>query len=282
MIWTVGISSGHRVLREPDAAPSWVLRTVNGMRFWILPVGRFNVDATVLDPGANPGHRFFIPVYAYLIETANGLLLFDTGCSTDCRLAPQELLGDEFSEVLTPDLTPDDMIQAQLSRLGFGVTDIDLVMNSHLHFDHAGGNQQFAHNRFMIQQKEWEAMDSDPTQYLDSAASAIDRTRLTLIDGDTLVDTGVNLLSTPGHTLGHQSLLIETSTGPLVITSDAVYTREQFNPDHLGASTDPELARSSVSRLIDVVQVTKARPFFSHDPYQARQENWHIAPFFYH
>ncbi len=252
------------------------------MRFWILPVGKFDVDATVLDPSTAPGHRFAIPVYAYLIETPNGLVLFDTGCSNSCRVSPQQLLGDEFSQVLVPDLSPEDMIPSQLGRLGFALDDIDLVINSHLHFDHAGGNQQFSHHRFMIQEQEWDAMAKDPAQYLDPAASAIDRTQLTLLNGDTVVEAGVTLVSTPGHTLGHQSLFIETSTGPVLITSDAVYTREQFDPEHVGASTDPDLAKASVARLLDIVHDTKARPFFSHDPVQARQEDWRIAPLFYH
>ncbi len=252
------------------------------MRFWILPVGKFDVDATVLDPAAAPGRRLSIPVYAYLIQTPNGLLLFDTGCSAQCRLEPRKLLGDDFSQLLAPQLTPDDMIPSQLAGIGFTVKDIDLVMNSHLHFDHAGGNQEFSTHRFMIQKNEWEGLVQDPAQYLDPAAAAIDRTQLTLIHGDTPVDEGITLIFTPGHTLGHQSLLVETSTGPLLITSDAVYTREQFDPDHVGASTDLKLAQSSVKRLMEIVHETNARPFFSHDPNQARQENWRIAPLFYH
>lgn len=251
------------------------------MQFWILPVGEFDIDASVLDPNRAVGHRFSIPVYAYLIRTANGLILFDTGCSEDCRVRPRELLGDEFSQVLVPKLTADDMIPAQLARIGFGVQDVDLVINSHLHFDHAGGNREFPNHRFMIQKEEWEALTKDPGQYLDPAAAAINATALSLVSGDATVDTGVSLLSTPGHTLGHQSLWVETSTGPLLITSDAVYTREQFDPDQVGASTDPELAQSSVARLVDLVEHTGARPFFSHDPAQAHLEDWRIAPLFY-
>lgn len=251
------------------------------MQFWILPVGEFEIDASVLDPTQSLGHRLLIPVYAYVIRTANGLILFDTGCSRDCQVRPRELLGDEFSQVLVPKLTAEDLIPAQLTRIGFSVQDVDLVINSHLHFDHAGGNQEFPHHRFMIQKAEWEALAKDKDQYLDPAASTIDVTRLSLVTGDTVVDTGVSLISTPGHTLGHQSLWVETSNGPLLITSDAVYTREQFNPDQVGASTDRNLARSSVVRLVDLVKHTGARPFFSHDPAQAHLEDWRIAPLFY-
>ncbi len=251
------------------------------MQFWIVPVGEFDIDASVLDPTRTLGHRFLIPIYAYLIRSANGLILFDTGCSRDCRVKPRELLGDEFSQVLDPKLTADDLISAQLGRLGFGVQDVDLVINSHLHFDHAGGNQEFPHHRFMIQNDEWEALAKDKDQYPDPAVSAIDHKRLSLVTGDTAVDTAIRLISTPGHTLGHQSLWVETSTGPLLITSDAVYTREQFDPDQVGAATDRNLARASVIRLVDLVEHTGARPFFSHDPAQALVEDWRIAPLFY-
>ncbi len=251
------------------------------MRLWILPVGTFSADETVLDPHCEPGNILFIPVYAYLIETPNGLFLFDTGCSNQCRTNPQGLLGQEFSQLLQPRLAPDDYITAQLAKIGFAPSDIDGVINSHLHFDHGGGNSAFSHHKFLIQRSEWAAVDSDPDQYPDSAALDINTGQLHLLDGDYRFDTRLYAVSTPGHTEGHQSLIVELNGGPIVLTGDAVYTQRQFHPDNIGTATNPDQARLSVAHLLHLTETLHARPFFSHDPIQAEKESWRLSPGFY-
>ncbi len=251
------------------------------MRFWIMPVGKFSADQTVLDPHASPGNLLNIPVYAYLIESSNGLILYDTGCSDTCRTHPVRLLGEEFSAVLKPMLMTEDMIVPQLNRIGFTSSDIDLVVNSHLHFDHAGGNRLFDRNAFILQEAEWQAAQTDHEQYPDVDAVSINPTMLQLINGDHQLAPGVHLISTPGHTSGHQSLWVELDQGPLLVTSDAVYTREQFDPERVGSSVDVDQARISVARLLDLQKTTGARTFFSHDPQQVQQESWQLSPLFY-
>lgn len=251
------------------------------MRLWILPVGTFSADETVLDPQCEPGNILNIPVYAYLIDSPNGLFLFDTGCSNHCRTDPRGLLGQEFSQLLQPRLVPDDYIIAQLGKIGFAPDDIDGVINSHLHFDHGGGNSAFNRHKFVIQRSEWAAATSDREQYPDTAALAIDTEQLHLVDGDYRLDTRLYTISTPGHTEGHQSLVVELSDGPIVLTSDAVYTRRQFHPDNIGTATNPAQAQLSVARLLQVTKTLNARPFFSHDPFQVTQESWRLSPGFY-
>lgn len=246
----------------------------------IIPVGHFDSDVSVLSPDVPPGQRFRIPVYTYLVKTANGLILFDTGCSNQCRTDPAGLLGQDTVPFLTPELAPADHIQAQLTKLGVQPQDVDLVANSHLHFDHAGGNEAFPTNHFGIQRAEWEAAQTDTNTYPDPAFRPGAEARLTLFEGDAELAPGVTLISTPGHTMGHQSLLVELSDGPILITSDAVYTREHFSVDRIGASKNQELARGSVARLLQLAH-DGAKPFFSHDPHQVNQEAWKLAPYWY-
>jgi N-acyl homoserine lactone hydrolase len=250
------------------------------MTLTIIPVGFFDSDLSVLSPNAAPGQRLRIPVYSYLIRTTHSLILFDTGCSHQCRTDPVGLLGEETVPYLTPELTPDDHISAQLQKLGLTAGDIDLVVNSHCHFDHAGGNEVFVSTLIAMQQAEYDAAASDREAYPDLAYHPADRSRLTLFHGDTELEPKVALIFTPGHTLGHQSLLLELSDRAVLITSDAVYTRAHFSIDCLGAAKDTDLAQKSLKRLLEIVQ-DGARPFFSHDPDQAAQEGWKLAPYEY-
>lgn len=251
------------------------------MRLTIIPVGFIDSDESVLSPHAESGqHRLHIPIYAYLLKTRDSLILFDTGCSHQYRIDPAGLLGEDTVPYLTPALTPEDHISAQLTKLDLTPSDIDLVVNSHCHFDHAGGNEAFPTNHFGIQKAEYQAALSDTDTYPDPAFRPGDPSRLTLYQGDTELAPGLTLVSTPGHTLGHQSLLVELSDRAVLITSDAVYTRAHFSPDHLGAAKDSDQARASLKRLMRLAQ-DGARPFFSHDPEQVAAEDWKLAPGFY-
>lgn len=247
------------------------------MKLTIIPVGYFDTDVSVLSPQAARGRRLRIPVYSYLIQTSDSLILLDTGCSHQCRTNPAGLLGADTFKVLKPDLTPTDHIVAQLGALHLIPADIDLVVNSHCHFDHAGGNEGFPTNRFGIQQLEYQAAEEDRETYPDLAFRPPDLSRLTLFRGDTELAPGATLISTPGHTLGHQSLLVELSDRAVLITSDAVYTKSHFSVEHLGAAKDPALARASLKRLLEISR-DGARPFFSHDPDQVDAEGWKLAP----
>lgn len=251
------------------------------MTLTIIPVGFFDSDEAVLSPQQELGQkRLKIPVYAYLIRDAQSLILFDTGCSHRCRTDPIGLLGADTVPYLTPQLAPEDHITAQLARLNLRPDDIDLVVNSHCHFDHAGGNESFEHAEFAMQRAEFESAQMDTEAYPDKAFRPAPTARLTLFENDTQITQGATLLFTPGHTPGHQSLLVELSQQSILITSDAVYTRDHFSPDNVGASHDLDQARASVSRLISVVK-DGARPFFSHDFSQLAREHWELAPYSY-
>jgi N-acyl homoserine lactone hydrolase len=250
------------------------------MRVWILPVGRFDILPAVLTPGDSSRTRLDIPVYAYLLDLGSTLMLFDTGCSHQLASSPRDILGDEV-EALTPRMGPADHIRAQLAQIGFKPDDVSLVVNSHLHFDHAGGNEAFGQAEFWMQRAEWEAAASSPEHYPDPAWRPLTGRAIRWLDGDTPVGQGVTLLATPGHTPGHQSLWVEVEHGPpIVFCGDAVYTAAHFDPDHVGASVDRGQAARSVERLRQLA-ASGARPFFSHDPDQARREGWRLSPAFY-
>ena len=90
--------------------------------------------------------------------------------------------------------------------------------------------------------------------------------RYQTIQGDLMLEPGVELLATPGHTPGHQSLLLRLpNSGILLFTFDAVGTRALWQADELGAADDPAAARASVDRLRAVASQTRAQVVCGHD-----------------
>jgi N-acyl homoserine lactone hydrolase len=251
------------------------------MRLWIMRTGWFDARADAFVPSDQSGVRELSPVYSYLMETDDGrLLLFDTGCSQALAENPRSILGNEVS-ALEPRLTPSDHIAARLAELGFRTEDVSQVALSHLHFDHSGGNASFPRAQFWIQRREWEAAEAPGAhRHYPDPASRVDPSQVRLLDGDTPWASGVTLISTPGHTPGHQSLLVVLPNHRFLITSDAAYRASLFDPEHIGAAVDPEAARRSVARLNGFAR-EGYRPFFSHDPDQWREDWVRLSPAFY-
>lgn len=254
------------------------------IQLWIIPVGAFDADVAALTPHDRSGRRTAAPVYAYLVDTGQGWLLFDTGCSRTLMADPASVLGSGVA-ALTPVMDPErDYITQQLAALGVDPSGIALLATSHLHFDHAGANADpaWARAEFLVQRAEWEAVRQQPRHYPDAGLNPPAGARLRLLDGDTPIAPGVTLISTPGHTPGHQSLMVEfPSGGGVFITSDAVYTRAHYDPAHVGAAVDPVQSAASVARIQALCQEHGLAPFFSHDPHQAAAEGWQLAPHAY-
>ena len=105
------------------------------MKVWLLDNGSIVIEHTQLMWNV-PGPQARIPVYSVLVQSDDGLFLFDTGIDLDHmnRVLPFEL----------PEQTPEQTIPAQLEACGFAVSDVTALVNSHLHIDHVGGNKYFA------------------------------------------------------------------------------------------------------------------------------------------
>ncbi|MBM7790589.1 MBL fold metallo-hydrolase [Tenggerimyces flavus] len=133
-------------------------------------------------------------VCAYLLRHPEGTVLFDTG-----------IVGDaEAVRRYTPRTF---QLEEQLAAAGAALGDIDVVVNCHLHADHAGGNHLFAGTPIVVQRREVEAaLDSDYT--VRGAAVDFPGVSLQVVDGRHELMAGVTVVPTLGHSPGHQSLLI--------------------------------------------------------------------------
>jgi glyoxylase-like metal-dependent hydrolase (beta-lactamase superfamily II) len=218
-----------------------------------------------------------VPVPVYLIEHPKGRVLFDTGLHPDCRNDPEGRLGPRLAGLFRIGFRPGEEVSARLEAIGRDPAQIDLVINSHFHFDHCGGNALVPNATMLVQRREWDA-GMDPEVAAKRGFNPCDFDlghKLRLIDGehDVFGDGSVTCLPTHGHTPGHQSLRIRGEGGDVVIAADACYfcrtLRERHLPRYV-ADRDGMLA--ALDRL-EALERGGARIFFGHDP-----EFWRTVP----
>lgn len=181
------------------------------LKIWPLLTGTIRYEKTIST--RNLGHGEFIdaPILAYLIETSNGRILYDAGC--DYRKLTDASLRARYFDLMrplveAPRMSAEQRIPHYLHRLGLALSDIDLVFIGHLHFDHAGGLCDLAGCEVHVHADELATARTglDDSVFADELAHA---DRWQLKTGEYLVTPGVHAITTPGHTAGHMSLLVE-------------------------------------------------------------------------
>ena len=193
---------------------------------------------------------------AYAIRHPRGALLWDTGIGED----------PEVDAELTPVRWP---VEGQLRAVGIEPSEVKVVGNCHLHFDHAGGNVRFPGIPILAQRAEHAAAASVQDYTLPGIAE-FPGARYELLDGDAPVWDGIRVLPTPGHTDGHQSLVVDTRQGRIVLAGQAMSTASDYARVRLaqelhtgGYETD---ADADYPPWMDVVEALDPwRVLFAHD-----------------
>lgn len=211
-----------------------------------------------------------IPIPAFLIEHPKGRAVFDTGLHPECQRNPTARIGEEMTRVYRVGFHPGEEISAQLEALDRDPGKIDLLINSHFHFDHVGGNALIPNATMLVQRREWDASrDADKVALHGYDPRDFDvGHKVHLIDGeyDVFGDGSVTCLPTHGHTPGHQSLRLRLASGDLVLAADACYfcrtLRERSLPRYV---EDRDAMLASLDRL-DALERGGARIVFGHDP----------------
>lgn len=194
-------------------------------RIWLLNCGWIAVDNSLLMYRTNFGQPTVVPVTATLVQTSDGYLLFDTGLNVDAVIDPEGALGPKAATLV--ELDEAHGILAHLKQLHVDPADIRWMTNSHLHWDHTGGNKHIEATEVLVQREELRfAHDPDAFVaqiYLQKQYSLPEN--VTVIDGDYVVTEDLGLISTRGHTPGHQSLLVRLKSGKSVLCAgDAAYS----------------------------------------------------------
>jgi N-acyl homoserine lactone hydrolase len=221
-------------------------------KLWLLDCGRLMVDRSILTYRRGMGESQEIPVTAAVVETDEGYLLFDTGLNTDALTDPVGALGEKAGVVSS--LNAEDDVRARLQAVGVSPDDVRWVVNSHLHWDHTGGNRHFPNAEFVLQREEWRfAFDPDlfvSPVYLRQQYDL--KREYTLLHGSQEIAGGVAVINTRGHTPGHQSLVVNLpDRGYVILTGDALYCPE--NLDELlppGNAWDMREAFRSMTELL--------------------------------
>lgn len=241
------------------------------MRLYILHLGDCYVDkGGVLTPGLDEGTWWTIPIVGYLIQTDDGKnILVDTGMDKVHIEDPDATFGGTaFGEVLKVRMGPEGYVVNRLAELGLKPEDIDILVATHFHFDHAGNTRDFTQSEIVVQRDCYDDIMREDAPYPRSTYD-IPNLKWKIIDGDTEIAPGVTLLKTPGHVPGHMSVLVDlTKTGKVLIGIDAIYVQDNLDKDNWGAYTDPDAARASAKRLQALAAEENALLLYGHDPKQ--------------
>lgn len=221
-----------------------------------------------------------IPYFFYLIEHPEGLVLFDSGGHPSLIDTPRERLG-AAADAFELTMQPGDDVVSQLALIDVKPEQVAHVAHSHLHYDHAGGIEFFPHAEFYVQRSELEFARNPPVYQRDIYVPADFELPVTWheIDGDhdIFADGRLVLFPTPGHTRGHQSLLVRLDSGAIILVADAAYLPRNLKERVLPAIVwSPDAMVASWERLEEMAERENAELIFTHD--LAWPETTRVAP----
>jgi glyoxylase-like metal-dependent hydrolase (beta-lactamase superfamily II) len=244
---------------------------VTAMRVYALCTGYIELDRTSMVSDLKPGQPWTVPVTSFLVDHPHGRLLFDTGVHCQARVDPLARLGPERIKRLAVKSRAGDDVVPQLARLGLKPDDVRYVANSHLHFDHCGGNEFFPRATFFVQRPELEAARR-PGFVPSYSPSPIDFDHpldYRMLDGehDVFGDGSVLIKPAPGHTPGHQVLVVRLpKSGPVMLSGDMVHlTYSWENRVVPSFNFDVEQSRRTIDAMKEYAARTGTRLWINHD-----------------
>jgi N-acyl homoserine lactone hydrolase len=230
-------------------------------RLYVIECGQGHAnDVSRWSPGVNEGKPIDYVSNCYLIKHPQGYLLWETGVGDELAAVP-EGRGSFTRWRLARTLA------SQLAELGVKPSDIKYVAASHTHFDHIGNVELFPSAMLLVQKAEYEWPNP----------LGVGRFKpehpVTKLEGDRDVfgDGSVTLLSTPGHTPGHQSILVRLAgSGPILISGDAAHFKENWDARRVPSfNVDRDQTLASMERIAGILAQQKAQLWIHHDKPQS-------------
>ncbi|OPX17474.1 hypothetical protein BXT86_06290 [candidate division WOR-3 bacterium 4484_100] len=252
----------------------FLIRIVSDGNFWLDGGAMFGVVPKVLWNKLNPAddqNRIKLALNCLLIDTGNKKVLIDTGVG--------EKLSEKFKGIYR--VERDNGLLSSLRSAGVEPEDIDFVINTHLHFDHCGGNTRvidkkltttFPRAKYVIQKKEWfdatHPNERTRASYLPENFIPIEeRGQLILVEGDTEILPGINVILTNGHTAGHQSVLIQSEDRTAIYFGDLVPTTSHLKiPYIMGYDLFPLDIIEKKKEVLEKAMKQQWLLIFEHDP----------------
>ncbi len=184
-----------------------------------VPLVEIALDKSVMTYWLNYGQPIRVTGYVWYIEGAGERILVDAGSSAE--------YVSRLRGIPAKDIQP---LDSGLDKLGVSLSDIDLIILTHLHYDHVAQASQFPKARFLVQRDELEfAQNPHPVFASVYIKELFEELNFEVVNGDTKISEEVSVLSTPGHSPGGQSVSIKTAQG-VVIIAGLCTIRENFEP----------------------------------------------------
>jgi glyoxylase-like metal-dependent hydrolase (beta-lactamase superfamily II) len=230
-------------------------------------------DLSRWTPGLNVGTQKDFVDNCYLIKHGQDWLIWDTGVTDAVAALPQ---GQPPADPRAVTWKKPVTLAGELEKLGVKPADIKYVAVSHTHPDHIGNVELFPQAMLLTQKAEYEWPSPLGPRF--KAGHLV-----TKLEGDRDVfgDGSVTILSTPGHTPGHQSLLVKLNkTGALVLSGDAAHFKDNFDARRVPTINDnPDKTLASMQRIADVMDKEHAQLWINHD--KAQRDTLKMSPDFY-
>jgi N-acyl homoserine lactone hydrolase len=243
-------------------------------KLYVLDCGTANApDQSRWSPGVNVGVPIQLSDNCYLIHHAQGWFLWDTGIADAVAAMPDGLKGENGA----PSWTRKKTLAAQLDQLGVKPSDIKAMAISHTHPDHIGNVELFPQVMLYVQKAEYDWPGTNGAPRFNPAHP------VTKLEGDHDVfgDGSVVIISTPGHTPGHQSLVVRLpKTGVVVLSGDVAHFKDNWDNRRVpGFNFNKEQSSASMDRVADILQKEHAQLWINHD--KAQSDTRKKSPEFY-
>jgi len=236
---------------------------------YMMDCGGGEFDYNILVAFLHFGEKVIVPFSACLIDTDDGPVLVETGINPEGLRDPVKAAGERASATKLI-LREEDDIRARLKEIGLKPRDVRTVILSHMHWDHAGGCKFFSHATFVVQRAEYRfALYPDNAFRKPYVRPLFDgMSNLDLREGDGEVVPGVWVISSPGHTPGHQSVLVTLpESGKILLALDAIDTRANIELEVVGGVPwNAALTIDSMRRLVQLAKRENATLLPGHEP----------------
>ena len=241
-------------------------------RIYILDGGIAQVsDGSIYSPGINVGVPMTLSCNAYLVSHRGEWLIWDTGIEDELSKYPQgRIIAHGIRGIVRRPIAD------QLDEIGVRPRDISTILLSHAHFDHIGNVDLFENARWIAQRAEFEAMfGPEPEEFGYSLQhyKALKERPYEIVDGDHDVfgDGAVRMIFTPGHTLGHCSLMVRLPRrGAVLLSGDVAHNRENLRHMRVPSfNADPQATVASMTKVVELLRFENAEIWINHDTAQS-------------
>lgn len=209
--------------------PNLTVRPINTGYVTTIPKEYLYHHSVVKHVKGIPDGRIEMPVFTFLVEGGDQLLLVDTGMAWTERASEYHHPSSRQPEGMA--------IHDQLAKIGVKPEDIGIIVLTHMHWDHIFYLDKFTNAKIIAHEKEYAfALDPIPLYYKSYEHPALGITRpfeglkIDTVKGEAEIMPGVRVFETPGHSPGHMSVEIDTKDGSYICVGDSIFIPDNMNP----------------------------------------------------